>query len=185
MKPQKKKVINNKPGGFVKKINVRILALIVIFEKLKSNTMKKLFYISIMLLAFTACKNNPENEAVEEVVESQQVPDKHTSQISLDWQGVYKGILPCADCEGIATEVKLNDDHTYVIKRLYLGKDDSYFEETGTFQWTKDGGSIVLAENVQYSPTLFKVGENYLLHLNQDGEKIEGELAEKYVLRKE
>lgn len=36
MKPQKKKVINNKPGGFVKKISVRMLVLIIIFEKLKN-----------------------------------------------------------------------------------------------------------------------------------------------------
>lgn len=147
--------------------------------------MKKLIYVTFVLFAFTACKNNQEKETGEEIVETEQAPDMHTSQISLDWQGVYKGILPCADCEGIATEVKLNDDQTYVIKRLYLGNDDSYFEETGTFQWTKDGGSIVLVENTQDSPTLFKVGENHLLHLDQDGEKIEGELAEMYVLRKE
>lgn len=146
--------------------------------------MKKLFYVSVMLLAFTACKNNPEKETVEEVVETQQVPDMHTSQIALDWQGVYKGVLPCADCEGIATEVTLNDDSTYIITRLYLGKDEATFEETGTFQWTEDGNGIVLKEKVKDSPTLFKVGENHLLHLDQDGEKIEGELAEMYVLRK-
>lgn len=147
--------------------------------------MKKLFYVSLMLLAFAACKNNPEKETVEEVVETQQVPDMHTSQISLDWQGVYKGVLPCADCEGIAVEIILNDDYTYEIKRVYLGKDDKAFKEAGTFKWTEDGGSIVLKEKVKGSPTLFKVGENYLLHLDQDGEKIEGELAEMYVLRKE
>jgi len=147
--------------------------------------MKKLFYVSVMLLAFAACKNDPEKETVEEVVETQQVPDRHTSQIALDWQGIYKGVLPCADCEGIATEVTLNDDNTYVITRLYLGKDEATFEETGTFQWTEDGNGIVLKEKVKDSPTLFKVGENHLLHLDQDGEKIKGELAEMYVLRKE
>ncbi|HSH50375.1 MAG TPA: copper resistance protein NlpE N-terminal domain-containing protein, partial [Bacteroidales bacterium] len=30
-------------------------------------------------------------------------PDMHTSEISLDWQGTYKGVLPCADCPGIET----------------------------------------------------------------------------------
>ncbi|HZH69821.1 MAG TPA: copper resistance protein NlpE [Flavobacteriaceae bacterium] len=146
--------------------------------------MKKLFYVSVMLLAFAACKNNPEKETVEEVVETQQVPDMHTSQIALDWQGVYKGVLPCADCEGIETEVTLNADGTYVITRLYLGKDEATFEETGTFKWTEDGGSIVLKEKIKDSPTLFKVGENFLLHLNQEGNSIEGELADRYVLHK-
>jgi uncharacterized lipoprotein NlpE involved in copper resistance len=147
--------------------------------------MKKLIYVWLILFAFTACKNNQEKDTVEELVETEQVPDMHTSKIALDWQGVYKGILPCADCEGIEIEVSLSDDKTYVVKRLYLGKEDNYFEETGVFEWTEDGGSIVLDEKVKGSPTLFKVGENYLLHLNQKGEIIEGELAEKYVLRKE
>lgn len=147
--------------------------------------MKKLIYVTFVLFAFTACKNNQEKETGEEIVETEQAPDMHTSQISLDWQGVYKGVLPCADCEGIATEVKLNDDQTYTIERVYLGKDDQAFKETGAFKWTEDGGSIVLKEKVKGSPTLFKVGENHLLHLDQDGEKIEGELAEMYMLRKE
>jgi uncharacterized lipoprotein NlpE involved in copper resistance len=147
--------------------------------------MKKLLYVLLILFAFTACKNNQEKEPAEELVETEQVPDMHTSQIALDWQGVYKGVLPCADCEGIATEIKLNYDNTYVIKRLYLGKDNNYFEETGTLEWTENGNNIVLTEKVKGSPTLFKVGENYLLHLNQEGGVIEGEFAEKYVLGKE
>jgi|SRR5690606_37622702 len=147
--------------------------------------MKKLIYVSLILCAFTACKNNKEKEPAEELVETEQVPDMHTSQIALDWQGVYKGVLPCADCEGIEIEVKLSEDNSYVVKRLYLGKDDNIFEENGILEWTEDGGSIVLTEKVKGSPTLFKVGENYLLHLNQKGEIIEGEMAERYVLRKQ
>ncbi len=145
--------------------------------------MKKLIYVTLILFAFTACKNK-EKDNGEEIVETEQVPDMHTSQISLDWQGVYKGVLPCADCEGIDIEITLRDDNTYIIKRLYLGKENNYFEETGTFEWTEDGGSIVLTEKVKGSPTLFKVGENYLLHLNQEGAIIEGELADKYILKK-
>jgi uncharacterized lipoprotein NlpE involved in copper resistance len=148
--------------------------------------MKKLIYVSLILFAFTACKNNTtEKESGEEILVTEHVPDMHTSKIALDWQGVYKGILPCADCEGIEIEVSLSGDNSYVVKRLYLGKENNYFEETGVFEWTEDGGSIVLTEKVKGSPTLFKVGENYLLHLNQKGEIIEGVLAEKYVLRKE
>lgn len=50
--------------------------------------------------------------------------DSHNSQNSLDWQVTYKGITPCADCEGIETEVVLNKDLTYLIKTKYLGKGD-------------------------------------------------------------
>lgn len=148
--------------------------------------MKKTIYIFFIVFAFVSCKKTiQENNTAEQIINTEQVPDMHTSEIALDWQGVYRGVLPCADCEGIVTTVKLNDDTTYVITRLYLGKDEKTFEETGTFQWTEDGNGIVLKEKVKDSPTLFKVGENRLLHLSQDGEVIEGELAERYILRKE
>ena len=60
--------------------------------------------------------------------------DTHNSQNSLDWQGTYKGITPCADCDGIETELVLNKDLTYVIKTKYLGKGDGKtLEESGNF----------------------------------------------------
>ena len=34
----------------------------------------------------------------------------HNSMNSLDWEGIYTGLLPCADCEGIQTVIKLNRD---------------------------------------------------------------------------
>jgi uncharacterized lipoprotein NlpE involved in copper resistance len=148
--------------------------------------MKKIIYIFFIVTAFVSCKNTTEeNNTAEQIIDTEQVPDMHTSEIALDWQGVYRGVLPCADCEGIVTTVKLNDDSTYIITRLYLGKDEKAFEETGFFQWTEDGNAIVLKEKIKDSPTLFKVGENHLLHLSQDGQIIEGELAERYILRKE
>jgi len=40
--------------------------------------------------------------------------DSHNSQNSLDWQGTYKRVTPCADCEGIETKIILNSDYTYL-----------------------------------------------------------------------
>ena len=42
------------------------------------------------------------------------LPDVHTSRVALDWQGVYRGMLPCASCEGIKTQLELFDS-TYVL----------------------------------------------------------------------
>jgi copper homeostasis protein (lipoprotein) len=146
--------------------------------------MKKIILTFFVVLGFISCKNKSNEQNASEINNVEQVPDMHTSQISLDWQGVYQGILPCADCEGIQTEIILNDDLTYEMKRVYLGKSETVFEETGEFKWTKDGGSIVLAENAAGDPTLFKVGENFLLHLDREGIVIKGELAENYRLQK-
>lgn len=113
-----------------------------------------------------------------------QLVDSHNSQNSLDWQGTYKGVTPCADCEGIETGVTLNADLTFAIKTKYLGKGDGkVFEEKGNFVWDKTGGSISL-ESLKGSSTQYKVGENRLIQLDREGKVIEGDLAEKYVLKK-
>jgi heat shock protein HslJ len=111
--------------------------------------------------------------------------DTHNSQNALDWQGTYKGITPCADCEGIETEITLNTDLSFVIKTQYLGKGDGkVFEEKGNFAWDKTGGSISLS-GMKGRPSQYKVGENKLIPLDMEGKAITGQLTEKYVLIKE
>lgn len=109
-------------------------------------------------------------------------PDMHNSQISLDWQGTYKGVVPCVDCEGIETEITLNKDLTFVMHTKYLGKaDQKVFEQKGTFSWD-ESGSIIVLEDLKVKPNEYKVGENTLMQLDLDGNRITGELADKYVL---
>jgi copper homeostasis protein (lipoprotein) len=57
----------------------------------------------------------------------------HSSQIALDWNGVYTGTLPCADCEGIKTRIVLKKDGTFERNMTYLGKEDNSFSEEGSF----------------------------------------------------
>ena len=110
--------------------------------------------------------------------------DSHNSQNSIDWQGTYKGITPCGDCEGIETEITLNENLSYVMKTKYLGKrDGKIFEEKGNFVWDKSGGSITL-KGLKDRLSNYKVGENRLIQLDMNGNIISGALAEKYVLAK-
>lgn len=179
---------------FKKNIFISELVALIFFSDLykslltlkKLLNMKKLLFIPLCLAVLLSCKNNKtsENVEVEVKTELEQDADMHTSQIALDWQGTYSGILPCADCEGIKTEVVLRDENTYEIKRVYIGKDETVFKETGNLQWTEDGGTVVLTNNENGNATLFKVGENYLNQLDLEGYPIEGELAEMYVLQK-
>ncbi len=109
------------------------------------------------------------------------VADGHNSRNSLDWAGVYKGVLPCADCEGISTTVQLNKDGTYRIKSEYLGTQEgnNTFRDSGNFTWNAEGSTIELENSHKYF-----VGENRLTQLNQEGNKITGSLADHYVLTK-
>jgi len=67
-----------------------------------------------------------------------------TTNIVPDWVGVYAGTMPCADCPGIQTTVELHQDSTYTIQTKYLDKSDELFTETGKFQWSAQGNSIIL-----------------------------------------
>lgn len=108
-------------------------------------------------------------------------PSGHNSRDSIDWAGTYKGTLPCADCEGIETIVRLNADGTYSTSSRYLGRDAPPTTGQGSFTWDDTGGIVRLSGN---SPTSFRVGEGRLIQLAQDGSRIEGPLADRYVLAK-
>ncbi|MBC6490547.1 copper resistance protein NlpE N-terminal domain-containing protein [Flavihumibacter stibioxidans] len=127
--------------------------------------------ISQAVLVFTGCKTTHTPAVTGD-----------NSMTSLDWSGTYSGILPCADCDGIETLVQLNPDKTYTLKRKYLGKSDKVYSGSGTFSWNKEGSRITLSGD---KPGIYQVGENKLVHLDGDGNKITGQLAEKYLLMKQ
>lgn len=110
-------------------------------------------------------------------------PDAHNAKNSLDWQGTYKGVIPCADCEGIQTEVTLNKDMSYIVKSNYMGKDTHFPEERGTFSWDSTGSKVELL-GVKDQPSTYFVGENILTQLDMDGNKVTGTFADKYILKK-
>lgn len=105
------------------------------------------------------------------------------SRVSLDWEGTYRGVLPCADCEGIETEVTIRHDGWSHVRSTYLGRSDKAFSREGRFTWDADGRSIVISLD---NGTLFRylVGENQLVMLDSEGRRIAGQLAERYTLRK-
>jgi copper homeostasis protein (lipoprotein) len=108
----------------------------------------------------------------------------HNAKNSLDYIGIYKGMLPCADCEGLETVICINENNTYNIKTLYQGKGDKTFEQKGSFSWNKAGNTIVL-NDVKSGPNQYFVGENTLTQLDLSGKKITGDLAATYILTKQ
>lgn len=100
-------------------------------------------------------------------------------------QGVYVGILPCADCEGIQTAVKLNEDMSYVRQTRYLGKEGSeVFETSGTYTYDKKTKTITLLNENRESPSKYHFQKKRLTQLDMSGKKVEGELAGKYIMPK-
>ncbi|MDR0661615.1 MAG: copper resistance protein NlpE [Prevotellaceae bacterium] len=108
--------------------------------------------------------------------------DTHNAQNSLDYMGYYHGVLPTASGEGMDVCITLNDS-IYTKKMVYIGKSEEPIISTGPYSWNNEGNTITLHN--EEKPNQYFVGENTLTHLDMDGNKIEGELADKYILKKE
>lgn len=134
------------------------------------------------LLLVTACSPEPANTTVQPGAGSMQLSSN--SRDSLDWAGSYQGILPCASCEGIKTTLTLSADGQFQLQSIYLGEEpDNEFNETGRFSWDTSGGKIRLESESQEN-RWFRVEENAVRQLDQQGELITGDLAEHYRLAK-
>ena len=92
---------------------------------------KAIFFTIILgLLLFSCKKENKEattnlTEIKADSVAGMPIDTINTgdnSETSLDWDGVYVGTTPCANCEGIETELTLGKDKTFVLKTKYIGK---------------------------------------------------------------
>jgi len=104
------------------------------------------------------------------------------AQSSIDWEGVYKGTIPAADCDGINVTMKLNKDQSFEMSYEYIGRVREPFTWTGKFKWD-DTGNIIIIDIID-APSFYKVAKNMLTQLDMEGKLIKGNLAANYVLKK-
>lgn len=133
------------------------------------------------VLSLAACKNEPSKKAGQQDQETlpetitdtiTQISDGHTSENSLDWAGVYKGSLPCADCPGIITELTLNSDKTYILSSQAENKDKQPRLFKGTFTWNETGNIITL--DAEGDHLKFKIQEGCVTMLDKFGDPKQG-----------
>ena len=74
--------------------------------------MKKILILStIIFLIIIGCSSAPEF-----------VPDP--KNVTFLTNGIWLGMLPCADCEGIDYQINLKNDYTFKQKSVYKGKSE-------------------------------------------------------------
>lgn len=95
--------------------------------------------------------------------------------------GVYLGTTPCADCQGIQTSLLLRADGTYQLATKYLGKPGELQVTHGKAAWNAEGNQITLT-GVTDGANRYLVAEDRLTQLDLSGQRITGDLADKYVL---
>lgn len=146
--------------------------------------MKKNVYFGLLalLFSFAACQTKQTangNSQTEKTV----VTDQHNAANSIDWAGTYKGMVPCADCEGIETTITLAKDGSFKLVTVYKGKSEEKNEFSGNFSWNENGNTLNFSE-IENGPSKYFVGENTLIQLDMEGNRITGDLANSYILKK-
>lgn len=112
---------------------------------------------------------------------AKQLSEGHNSKNSLDYKGTYTGVLPTETGEGMKVVLTLSDS-TFTRTTEYIGKKEKLIEEKDIYGWNTQG-SIITLRGVT-GPSQYKVGENTLTQLDANGKVIEGNMADKYILRK-
>ena len=132
--------------------------------------MKKLILLTAFLfIIIVSCSSTPEFVG-------------EPKQVDYLTNGVWIGILPCADCEGIDYTLNLKNDFTFKQKSVYKGKDEELFIDDGEWSFVSD--SVILVEGLDESK-MFLVDGKKLTMLDEYGNRIKSSDEHKYYLRKD
>lgn len=96
--------------------------------------------------------------------------------------GNYAGTIPAADCPGIAVSLTLSEDGSYESRSEYLGR-DAVFREYG--RYTVEGERLTLYPDEGEAGASYRIEPERLRMLDRTGERIEGALADHYVLTRQ
>lgn len=75
----------------------------------------------------------------------------------------FAGVLPCADCPGVAQTLTLRADHVYRLRRTYLGRPDGPYSELGV--WAVNAAGTMLMLRGADDTLLFAVQDDSTLRL--------------------
>ncbi|MBK8701998.1 MAG: copper resistance protein NlpE N-terminal domain-containing protein [Saprospiraceae bacterium] len=137
-----------------------------------------LFSLSLFMISCSASKKS--------VTEESPKTNASKSKAPLDWTGTYTGNLPCADCVGISTMIRLNKDMSYIMESNYMGKSGDIQRQRGTIAWNAADSTLSFSP-IAGKPNAFKywASENRITQLDDNGKKIKGDLAANYILTKD
>ncbi|WP_448886515.1 envelope stress response activation lipoprotein NlpE [Citrobacter telavivensis] len=116
------------------------------------------------LFALIGCNNRSDVD----VIQPTQVAELKPMQQS------WRGILPCADCEGIETSLFLEKDGTWVMNERYQGvrEEPSSFASYGT--WARTADKLVLTDS-QGEKSYYRAKGDALEMLDREGNPIESQ----------
>lgn len=96
--------------------------------------------------------------------------------------GIYYGVIPAADCPGIAVVALFNDEGSYKITYQYIDRSVDVLVYTG--KYTYDASAKMITLDSSDLPPYYKTGKHGLKQLDMEGKEIKGRHGGFYNLRK-
>lgn len=152
--------------------------------------MLKIFPVLIVLL-FVACKTTKPKPAcctqedIEKPVEDDSVVTMEV--VDMSWVGVYKGLLPCDNCDGMDVTLNLKADENYHLEIDYLGTDSTLVRDF-IITWNIRGDIVMLIdEDSMEIKDRFQLAEDavYFLVHNRERLSVADDFEEAYKLTKQ
>lgn len=141
--------------------------------------MKKVLIFAAAVIALTSCGNSTQKN------DETTVANDSTAVVEeVGFFGEYEGTLPAADCEGIKTNLVINNDSTYTLKSEYIGIKDGTFETSGVYKMPNDS-ILELITPSSGEKTYYRIlGNEKVMLSDEKGTINNGELSEYYILTK-
>ena len=122
---------------------------------------KNLFVLTAVAVLSAACATAP----------------KTAQQLNDDYTGTFFGVLPCADCSGIETEVTLQPGGSYKIGEVYENKTAASFDSSGKWTPAPDLKYVELTDSKTSAKTYYAFdGKDALKKLDASAQPIKSDL---------
>jgi copper homeostasis protein (lipoprotein) len=145
---------------------------------MRTNRIIGISLLTLIALWMLSCQAN--QKSIDSIQEVNPTPGDN-SRNALDWEGMYRAILPCEGCEGVETVLILSQNG-FRLRTRYIGRSEQVFIQEGQFEWDSLGGKINLVDRTDEGPAHWKVGEGRLIMLNDSGEVLMDETMAEFVL---
>ncbi len=150
--------------------------------------MKHVYFLPFLLImvgSFWQCANKPNTEPQVAPQLDVVFPEGQQPKLSPtgDYLGTYTGMLHCADCEGMETTIKLDYESEFTIQSIPVGRSAAKPKNQKGLYSVQTHGAILTLLEVD-PPNRFQIGDNILYPLDPEGNRISGDQAGKYFLKK-
>jgi hypothetical protein len=161
-------------------------------ESLKQNL--TLIFFSTLLLALHPAMAETDQASQEKLLRARVMSNRqktdHSAHLtpidkSQEFHGVFYGYTPCSDCDGIKTTLSLKQNNNYLLVTQPARDSSREFYEKGKYTWNDENHTVVLTPRQESSARQYHIeDEGTLIQLSNDGARITGWSADRYILRR-